>query len=113
MNECPRCGSKLASRVRVCRHCLHIVDRERWRHDAGRLGADGRGSGHPLEDQSVGPLPLTGGGLVTGASSLGAAGALNGIARLVGALPPRPAAFRPVLKSATAVLHASNMNATC
>lgn len=83
--ECPSCGKPLASGSAVCRHCLHIIDREQWQHDAGRLGADNRG-GRPLEDPPVGPLPLTGSGLETGISDAGlVGGALNSGSRLIGA----------------------------
>ena len=68
MSLCPRCGKPLEAEAKVCRHCLQIVDREAWQeHDAGRLGADDRGGGQPLEDPPVGPIPLTGGGMAWGA----------------------------------------------
>jgi hypothetical protein len=58
---CPSCGAELVPDARVCRHCLHVLDREAWRqHDAGRLGADGRGGGRPLADPPAGPLPAAG-----------------------------------------------------
>ena len=76
MSECPRCGQPLAAEAKVCRHCLHVIDREAWQaHDAGRLGADDRGGGVPLEDPPVGPIPVTGSGL--------AGGAFGGALRLV------------------------------
>jgi hypothetical protein len=82
MSACPRCGQALQADAQVCRHCLHVLDREAWqRHDAGRLGADSRGGGRPLEDLPVGPLPLTG-----GASAVGLAGSalrLIGVATLL------------------------------
>ncbi len=60
MAACPRCGTALKDGVAVCATCLLVLDREAWRqHDAGRLGADDRGGGHPLEDPPVGPVPLT------------------------------------------------------
>jgi hypothetical protein len=71
---CPRCGESLEAEARVCRHCLHILDREGWRHDAGRLGADGRGGGHEPEDPPVGPLPVTGSGLSGGVYGVANAG---------------------------------------
>ena len=84
--ECPKCGEPVANDARVCRHCLHIIDREHWQHDAGRLGADQRGGGKPLDDAPVGPLPVTGSGVTTGASDAGlAGGALNSGVRLFGA----------------------------
>jgi hypothetical protein len=72
---CPRCGEPLQAHAKVCKHCLHVVDRVAWQqHDAGRLGADDRGGGHPIEDPPVGPIPLTGGGLAgAGAGGIGAA----------------------------------------
>jgi hypothetical protein len=58
---CPKCGESLESGARVCRHCFAVVDREGWqKQDAGGLGADDRGGGRPLEDPSVGPVPITG-----------------------------------------------------
>jgi hypothetical protein len=75
MATCPSCGKGLAEDAAVCRHCLHVLDRERWRqHDAGRLGADGRGGGHEHEDPPVGPVPLTAagmGGIGTEGAALG------------------------------------------
>ena len=62
MPTCPQCGTALKERTAVCANCLSIVDRERWDHDAGRLGSDNRGAGRPLEDPPVGPVPLTAGG---------------------------------------------------
>jgi hypothetical protein len=75
MGACPRCQTPLADDARVCRACLLVLDRTAWRHDAGRLGADARGGGRPLEDPPVGPLPVTGGTL--------AGGVLAGALRLV------------------------------
>ena len=66
MPNCPRCDAELKAGAAVCRSCLFVVDRERWQHDAGRLGADDRGGGRPLEDPPVGPLPLTAGGMASG-----------------------------------------------
>ena len=61
MSACFRCGERLLPDADVCRHCLHVVDPEAWQqHNAGRLGADDRGGGHPLEDPPIGPIPLTG-----------------------------------------------------
>lgn len=68
--KCPQCGESIADDASVCRHCLHVLDREAWgAHDAGRLGANGRGAGRPLEDPPVGPIPVGGsvGGAVGGA----------------------------------------------
>jgi hypothetical protein len=74
---CPKCSEPLEAQARVCRHCLHIVDRAAWeQHDAGRLGADDRGGGRPIEDPPVGPIPLTGSGVAGG--DLGGAGAAAG-----------------------------------
>jgi hypothetical protein len=71
----------LRAAAKVCRHCLYVLDREAWQqHDAGRLGADDRGGGHPLEDPPVAPLPLTGSGVAGGPS-----GAFGGALRLIGA----------------------------
>jgi hypothetical protein len=81
---CPRCGEELRSDAVVCRHCLFILDRSRWQHDAGRLGADDRGRGRPLEDPPIEPLPITGSGIAGGA--LGSLGALaNSASRLLAA----------------------------
>jgi hypothetical protein len=66
MIACPACGEELPGDAKVCRHCLAVVDRDEWDHDAGRLGADERGAGRPLEDPPVGPIPLTGGGVASG-----------------------------------------------
>jgi hypothetical protein len=82
LQTCPSCGESVADGAAVCRHCLFVIDREHWQHDAGRLGADDRGAGHPLEDPSVGPIPLTGeqvggGGLVGSVQGL-----LSSIVRL-------------------------------
>jgi len=63
MDTCSRCSAALPADAYVCRHCLHVVDREAWaQHDAGQLGADERGGGRPLEDPPVGPIPLTSSG---------------------------------------------------
>lgn len=86
MNTCPKCGEPLEDDVKVCRHCLHVVDRDAWlQHDAGRLGADDRGGGRPIEDPPVGPIPLAGSGVAGGSSgALGSAfGALGNGLRLV------------------------------
>ena len=93
MTACPKCGEPLQAAADVCRHCLHVLDRERWQqHDAGRLGADDRGGGRPIEDPPVGPIPLTGGG-VAGAGLGGIAGALaalgNGLRLVTTALLAR------------------------
>lgn len=57
---CPRCGGALEAELRVCRHCLLVLDRDVWNaHDAGCLGGDGRGRGRPLEDARIPPLPFT------------------------------------------------------
>jgi hypothetical protein len=72
--ECPKCGASIQPDAEVCRHCLHIVDREGWEHDAGRLGADGRGGGRELEDPPVEPLPVTGSGLAGGVHGVATAG---------------------------------------
>ncbi len=66
MKRCPSCGGSLLAEAEVCRHCLHVLDREGWGHDAGRLGADGRGAGGELQDPPVGPIPLSGSGLAGG-----------------------------------------------
>jgi hypothetical protein len=66
MADCPRCGTSLRDDAAVCGSCLYVLDRERWQHDAGRLGADGRGGGAPLEDAPVGPVPLTAGSMDAG-----------------------------------------------
>jgi hypothetical protein len=67
MAACPSCGAALKDGVAVCRNCFHVLDREAWeQHDAGRLGADARGGGQPLEDAPVGPVPLTVGGMEGG-----------------------------------------------
>ena len=78
MTECPACGGSIQPSAEVCRHCLHILDREGWGHDAGRLGADGRGGGREPEEPPVGPIPVTGSGLAGGL-----AGAANAGLRLV------------------------------
>ena len=81
---CPRCAEGLEDGAQVCRRCLYVLDREGWKHDAGRLGADDRGGGHELEDPPVGPIPIEGSGLVTGQSDAAmAAGATGGLFRLV------------------------------
>jgi len=78
---CPKCGKQLHAEADVCRYCLHVVDRDAWQqHNAGRLGADDRGGGRPLEDPPVGPLPLTGAGVAGGPF-----GAFGGALRAVGA----------------------------
>ena len=61
----PRCDESLEDGVRVCRHCLHVVDRDGWRHDAGRLGADGRSGGQELQDPPTEPIPIDGSGFVS------------------------------------------------
>ena len=66
MTACPTCGKALPGDAAVCRHCLAVVDRDGWDHNAGQLGADARGAGRPLEDPPVGPVPLTGGGMASG-----------------------------------------------
>lgn len=82
--SCPRCDESLEDGARVCRHCLYIVAREGWEHDAGRLGADNRGGGHELEDPPLGPIPVEGSGLVSGrADAAMAGGAANGLFRLI------------------------------
>jgi hypothetical protein len=79
---CPRCSGELSSDAVVCRHCFHVLDRSRWQHDAGRLGADDRGRGRPLEDPPIGPVPLTGSGMAGG--GLGAIGSFaTAVGRLV------------------------------
>ena len=65
MTTCPACHEQLENDARVCRHCFHVLDAEGWQHDPGRLGADDRGAGRPLEDPPVGPLPV-GAGAMTG-----------------------------------------------
>ena len=75
MAACPRCGDSVAANAKVCRHCLLVIDRAAWEHDAGRLEADNRGGGQPLEDPPVGPIPVTGVGL--------SAGVLGGALRLM------------------------------
>lgn len=84
---CPRCGEPIAEDAGVCRHCLHVVDRAAWgQHEAGRLGADDRGGGRPLEDPPVGPIPLTagGGGALAGALRLLTATMLAGARKVRG-----------------------------
>ncbi|HEY7561174.1 MAG TPA: hypothetical protein VH650_03285 [Gaiellaceae bacterium] len=71
MTTCPACHEQIADDAKVCRHCLQVLDAEGWQHDPGRLGADDRGSGGPLEDPPVGPLPVTGSGM--GGGMLGSA----------------------------------------
>ena len=81
---CPRCDASLEDGAQVCRNCLYVVDREGWKHEAGRLGADNRGGGHELEDPAIGPIPLDGSGLVSGHSDAAAAGgAASGLFRLL------------------------------
>jgi hypothetical protein len=72
--ECPRCGGALRENAEVCRHCLLILDREGWGHDAGRLGADGRGGGHELDDPAVDAIPVAGSGLAGGVFGAATAG---------------------------------------
>jgi hypothetical protein len=74
VSSCPKCGGTVQADAEVCRHCLHILDREGWGHDAGRLGADGRGSGRELEDPGVGPIPVSGSGLAGGVAGVANAG---------------------------------------
>ena len=74
VKECPSCGGSLGPDAEVCRHCLHILDREGWEHDAGRLGADGRGAGREPVEPPVGPIPLTGAGLSGGLLGAATAG---------------------------------------
>jgi hypothetical protein len=79
---CPRCSGELRSDAVVCRHCFHVLGQSRWQHDAGRLGADGRGRGRPLQDPPIGPVPLAGSGVAGG--GLSAIGSLaTAVARLV------------------------------
>jgi hypothetical protein len=79
MRPCPGCGEPLPAEAKVCKHCLRVIDRAAWHeHDAGRLGADDRGRGHPIEDPPVGLIPLTGGGV--------AGGGIGGIGAAAGAL---------------------------
>ncbi len=85
MTTCPRCNESVETGAKVCRHCLTIIDREEWRHDAGRLGADNRGGGRPLEEPPVGPLPVTGSGLEGGADG----GAIAGFRLLTASLLAR------------------------
>jgi hypothetical protein len=73
--ECPRCSGSLEAGAAVCKHCLLFLGRDRWRHDAGRLGADDRGAGRPLEDPPVGPIPIEGSGLAGGTSDAALVGA--------------------------------------
>jgi hypothetical protein len=74
VSTCPRCDGSVATDAEVCRHCLHILDREGWGHDAGRLGADGRGAGREPEDPPVGPIPVSGSGLAGGLAGVATAG---------------------------------------
>jgi hypothetical protein len=74
VTACPRCGGSIAADAEVCRHCLLVLDREGWGHDAGRLGADGRGGGRELEDPPVGPIPLEGSGMAGGVFGVANAG---------------------------------------
>jgi len=66
-----------------------LLDRDAWwkQHDAGRLGANGRGGGQELEDPPAGPIPLTGSGLAGGAFGVigGVFSALGSVLRLVSA----------------------------
>ncbi|MGH3070954.1 MAG: hypothetical protein ACRDNB_01630 [Gaiellaceae bacterium] len=71
MTTCPQCGGDIEERASVCRHCLQILDDDALaRHDAGRLGADGRGAGHQPEDPPVGPIPITGSGIAGGVAGV-------------------------------------------
>jgi hypothetical protein len=72
--ECPRCSGSLHEDAKVCRHCLLVLDREGWDHDAGRLGADGRGAGSEPEDPPVEPIPVSGSGLAGGEAGAATAG---------------------------------------
>jgi hypothetical protein len=74
VTECPRCGGSVRDDAEVCRHCLLVLDREGWGHDAGRLGADGRGGGREPEQPPVGPIPVTGSGLAGGIHGVATAG---------------------------------------
>jgi hypothetical protein len=67
---------------------MHVVDRDTWlrQHDAGRLGADDRGGGSPLEDPPVGPIPLQGSQLAGG--PLGAL--VSALRSMIAALLARP-----------------------
>ena len=90
MNVCPKCAERLQAEARVCRQCLHVIDPDAWRqqHDAGRLGADNRGGGRPIEDPPVGPIPLQGSQLAGGA--IGAVvSALRSVVAALLALPRR------------------------
>jgi hypothetical protein len=82
VRTCPKCGGSVRAEAEVCRHCLNIIDREGWGHDAGRLGADGRGAGREPEDPPVGPIPVSGSGLAGGFGG-GIAGAANAGFRLL------------------------------
>ena len=78
MPTCPSCGQPVEPDTRVCRRCLFVIDEDHRReHEAGRLGADDRGGGRPLEDPKVEAVPLTQGGMSAGAfgSALRALGA--------------------------------------
>ena len=94
LSTCPKCSEPLEAQAKVCRHCLHVVDRAAWeQHDAGRFGADDRGCGRPIEDPPVGPIPLTGSGVAGGdPGGIGAtAGALaSGLRLITAALLTRP-----------------------
>jgi hypothetical protein len=71
MTACPNCGETIADDANVCRHCLFVIDRGAWQHDAGRLGADARGGGRELDDPARPPLPVTGSGLAGGVLASG------------------------------------------
>jgi len=74
MAACLSCGGSVQANAEVCRHCLHILDGAGWEHDAGRLGADGRGGGREPEEPPVGPIPLSGSGLAGGVLGIANAG---------------------------------------
>jgi hypothetical protein len=66
VTTCPSCGATFAEELQVCRKCFFVLDHEHWRHESGRLGADNRGGGKPLEDPPIGPIPVTAPGLASG-----------------------------------------------
>jgi hypothetical protein len=73
--ECPQCGNEIRTGAKVCRHCLVVLDEASWSsHEAGRLGADGRGAGSELVDPGVGPIPVAGSGLAGGVLGVANAG---------------------------------------
>ena len=74
MVECPHCGKQLGANAAVCRYCLHVDEAARARHEAGQLGADGRGGGRELEDPGVGPIPASGSGMAAGLAGVATAG---------------------------------------